>query len=137
MLSERRTKAWTLIPSVPDNHIYRKRELVLLCSKIAARAHDLMGAVSLALIALAYLVYQSIRRPGPAELFKAVLLAIAFLSWAAHQFWPDRAMAPVFNDIGIALFVLDVFLVIVEWPATSPEASFADAYVESQSQQGE
>jgi hypothetical protein len=103
----------------------------------SSRIHDLMGALSLALIALAYLVYQSIRRPGPSELFKAVLLAIAFLSWAANQFWPDRAMAPVFNDIAVALFVLDVFLVIVGWPATSPQESFADAYVESRSQQDE
>lgn len=93
-----------------------------------ARAHDILGALPLALIALAYLVYQTIRRPGPAELFKAILLAIAFLLWAANQFWPEAARATLYNDLAIALFVLDVFLVIVGWPASSPDESFAESY---------
>ena len=50
-----------------------------------ATAHDLLGALPLALIAVAYLVYQTTRRPGAAELFKAILLAAAFLFWAATR----------------------------------------------------
>ncbi len=96
-----------------------------------ARAHDWLGAAPLALIAAAYLVYQSIRRPGPQELFKAVLLAIAFLLWAANQLWPASPRANLYNDLAIALFVLDVFFVIAGWPATSPDESFAETYVES------
>jgi hypothetical protein len=46
-----------------------------------ARAHRVLGALPLALIALAYLVYQFIRRPGLMEVFKALLLALAFLFW--------------------------------------------------------
>jgi hypothetical protein len=92
------------------------------------RSHDFLGALPLALIAVAYLVYQAIRRPGPAELFKAVLLAIAFLLWAANQFWPEIACATLLNDLAIALFVLDVFFVIVGWPASSPDESFAESY---------
>ena len=95
-----------------------------------ARAHDLLGALPLALIALAYLVYQTIRRPGPAELFKAALLSIAFLLWAANQLWPDSPRANLYNDLAIALFVLDVFFVIAGWPATSPDESFAESYVQ-------
>lgn len=95
-----------------------------------AQAHNLLGALPLALIAIAYLVYQSIRRPGLAELFKAFLLAIAFLFWAANQYWPDSPRATLYNDIAIALFVLDVFFVIIGWPATSPEESFAESYVD-------
>ena len=95
-----------------------------------ARAHALLGAAPLALVALAYLVYQSVRRPGGAELFKAVLLAIAFLLWAANQYWPDAAGAVVCNDLAIGLFVLDVFLVIVGWPASSPDEDLGDTYVE-------
>ena len=94
------------------------------------RAHDLLGALPLALIAVAYLVYQSIRRPGATELFKALLLAVAFLFWAANQYWPDSPRATLYNDIAIALFVLDVFFVLLGWPATSPDGSFADTYVE-------
>jgi F0F1-type ATP synthase membrane subunit a len=84
-----------------------------------ARAHDLLGALPLALIALAYLVYQSIRRPGPQELFKAVLLSIAFLLWAANQLWPSSPRANLYNDLAIALFVLDVFFVIAGQVARS------------------
>ena len=47
------------------------------------------------------------------ELVKAIMLAVAFLFWAANQFWPNLPQATLFNDIAIALFVLDVFLVIV------------------------
>ena len=87
-------------------------------------------ALPLALIAVAYLVYQSIRRPGPTEAFKALLLALAFLLWAANQYWPDAACATLLNDLAIALFVLDVFFVIAGWPATSPDESFAESYIE-------
>ena len=95
-----------------------------------AWAHRVLGALPLALIALAYLVYQFIRRPGPVEAFKALLLALAFLFWAANQYWPDAACAALLNDLAIALFVLDVFFVIAGWPATSPDESFAESYIE-------
>jgi hypothetical protein len=81
-----------------------------------ARAHDVLGALPLGLIALAYLAYQSTRRPTRAELTRAAILATAFLFWSANQLWPQHPAATLFNDIAIALFVLDVFLVIVGWP---------------------
>lgn len=93
-----------------------------------ARAHDILGALPLALIAIAYLVYQAVHRPALAEFVKAILLAVAFLFWAANQLWPDLRQATLFNDIAIALFVLDVFLVIVGWPSTSPDEGFAESY---------
>ena len=96
-----------------------------------ARAHDFLGGFPLVMIAIAYLVYQSVHRPARLEFVKAIMLAVAFLFWAANQFWPDLAQATLFNDIAIALFVLDVFLVIVGWPATSPDESFAETYSES------
>ena len=92
-------------------------------------AHNLLGALPLALIAVAYLIYQTARRPGRAEMFKAILLASAFLLWAANQFWPDAACATLLNDLAIALFVLDVFFVMIGWPASSPDESFAGSYV--------
>ena len=95
----------------------------------AVGAHRLLAALPLALIALAYMVYQSLRRPGPVELFKALLLALAFLFWAANQFWSETAYAVLLNDLAIALFVLDVFFVIAGWPSTSSDGSFAESYV--------
>ena len=47
--------------------------------------HDSFSAIPLLLIALAYLIYQSVRRPGFADFSKAVLLAIAFVFWAVCQ----------------------------------------------------
>jgi hypothetical protein len=49
--------------------------------------------------------------------------------WAANQLWPSLHQATLFNDIAIALFVLDVFLVIIGWPAASPDGSFAESCV--------
>jgi len=93
-----------------------------------AHAHDLLGAFPLAMIALAYLFYQGVHRPSPMEMLKAILLAVAFLFWAANQVWRNPYQAMIFNDIAIALFVLDVFLVMVGWPAASPDESFAETY---------
>jgi hypothetical protein len=91
-----------------------------------ARSHDSIAACPLALIAIAYLAYQIAHRPAAPEFAKAAMLAAAFLFWAANQFWPDLHQATLFNDIAIALFVLDVFLVMVGWPATSPDESFGE-----------
>jgi len=54
-----------------------------------------------------------VRRPTAMEFVKALILAVAFLFWAANQFWPDRREATFFNDMAITLFVVDVFLVVV------------------------
>jgi uncharacterized membrane protein len=91
-----------------------------------ARSHDFLAAFSLAMIAFAYLIYQVAHRPAPMEFAKAIMLAVAFLFWAANQLWPNLPQATLFNDVAIALFVLDVFLVMVGWPATSPDESFAE-----------
>jgi hypothetical protein len=96
-------------------------------------AHGVLAACPLATIAVAYLVYQSAHRPAPMELVKAIMLASAFLLWAANQFWPDLREATLFNDIAIALFVLDVFLVMIGWPTTSPDESLAEIYVDRNS----
>lgn len=106
---------------------------VLLCSDALPRlfpagSHEILAAFSLATIALAYLIYQIAHRPAAMEFLKAILLAAAFLFWAANQFWPALPQATLFNDVAIALFVLDVFLVMVGWPPTSSDSSFGETY---------
>jgi MFS superfamily sulfate permease-like transporter len=91
-----------------------------------AGSHEVLAAFSLAMIALAYLVYQIAHRPAAMEFLKAIMLAVAFLFWAANQFWPGLPQATLFNDIAIALFVLDVFLVIIGWPKSSPDSAFGE-----------
>jgi hypothetical protein len=92
------------------------------------RSHDFLAAFSLAMIAFAYLAYQVLHRPPMKEFVKAVMLALAFLFWAANQYWPDSHLATLFNDLAIALFVLDVFLVMIGWPPASQDGSFAETY---------
>ena len=109
---------------------------VLFCwdafpKQFPARSHDYLAGFALTLIAVAYLAYQIAHRPAAKELAKAVMLAVAFLFWAANQLWPNSPQATLYNDIAIALFVLDVFLVMVGWPPTSPDESFGEAYGEA------
>jgi hypothetical protein len=96
-----------------------------------AGSHRSLAAFALATIAVAYLIYELAHRPVPLELVKAVLLAAAFLFWAANQFWPNVPQAALFNDVAIALFVFDVFLVIAGWPPASGDASFAETVEEN------
>ena len=44
-----------------------------------ARAHDFLAAFPLAMIAIAYLLYQRARRQAAKEFVKAIMLAVAFL----------------------------------------------------------
>ena len=76
-------------------------------------SHGFLAAVPLAMIAVAYLVYQGAHRRRFREWIKALMLAAAFLFWAANQLWPDSSRAMLFNDIAIGLFILDVFLVMI------------------------
>jgi hypothetical protein len=96
-----------------------------------AGSHDSLAAFALAMIAFAYLIYELAHRPTPMELVKAILLAAAFLFWAANQFWQNQPQAALFNDVAIALFVLDVFLVIAGWPPAATDSSFGETGVES------
>jgi hypothetical protein len=85
-----------------------------------ARAHEFLAAVPLAMIACACLAYEAVRRPARSEVVQAILLACAFLFWAANQLWPASHLATLFNDIAIALFVFDVFLAITGRPLPTP-----------------
>ena len=90
-------------------------------ARFPARAHDLLGALPLAIVAFAALAHQIARPSGWRDLVKTGLLAAAFLFWAANQLWPDSPRALLFNDVAIVLFVLDVVFVIAGWPA-APDA---------------
>ncbi|HTB73882.1 MAG TPA: hypothetical protein VK762_11590 [Polyangiaceae bacterium] len=90
-----------------------------------ARAHDALAAIPLALIAVACLVHPIVRRAHRLEVAKACLLAAAFLFWAANQWWPEHPRSTLFNDLAVALFVIDVFLAISDWPAAGPPAPAA------------
>ena len=81
-----------------------------------AKAHNFLAAFPLAMIAGVCLIYEAVRRPSRSELVKAILLACAFLFWAANQLFPTLPQATLFNDIAIGLFVFDVFLAMTSRP---------------------
>jgi hypothetical protein len=93
-----------------------------------AGSHAFLAAFSLAGIALAYLAFQLAQRRSAIDLAKPILLAAAFLFWAANQLWPNLPQAGLFNDIAIGLFVLDVFLVIAGRPAQANDGAFSEFY---------
>jgi hypothetical protein len=95
---------------------------------LPADQRGLLGAIPLTLIALAYLLYENVRRPSFGEVVKATLLALAFLFWAGNQYWGASRWAALLNDVAIGLFVLDIFFVMVGWPANSPDEAFGEIY---------
>ena len=75
-------------------------------------ARRVISAIPLVAIALACLAFHATWTPSPLDLLKRVLLSAAFLFWAANQLFPDEGWAPVANDVAIALFVLDLGLIL-------------------------
>jgi hypothetical protein len=82
-----------------------------------ARAHDALGALPLALVAIGYLLHRLRARPSPRQTLQASLLAAGFGLWSATQLWPDWPHALVLNDLAIGLFVSELFLTITARPA--------------------
>ena len=83
------------------------------------QAHDVLAAVPLTTVALAYLIHQAARRVASIDFAKAILSAVAFVFWALNQLWPEHRHATLFNDVAVAAFVLDVVLVIAGWPSAA------------------
>jgi hypothetical protein len=79
-------------------------------SAFPARAHDTLGAIPLAAVAVVCILQVLVRGGSRRELVKAALLAAAFLFWAANQLWPDAVRATLLNDLAIAFFVADIVL---------------------------
>ncbi len=97
--------------------------VLLVCDaapgRFPAKVHWALAPLSLGLTAVAILLFYVAKGASLAEWVKALMVALAFLFWAANQLCSDVTIATDLNDIAIALFVLDVFLVIVRWPAPS------------------
>ncbi len=87
--------------------------------RFPAHAHDVLSALPLALIALAWCAHRLGSRPSRGELVRTALLAAAFLFWSANQLWPESPRATLFNDLAVGLFVVDVWLAMSE-PAAGP-----------------
>jgi hypothetical protein len=100
--------------------------VLLVCDAVPglfpAKVHLAVAPLSLGLTAVAILLFYVTRRASFAEWVKALIVALAFFFWAANQLCTDVTIATALNDVAIALFVLDVVLVILGWPAGSEAA---------------
>jgi hypothetical protein len=102
--------------------------------RFPSRSHDLFGAGPLLAIAIAYFAQQLVQRPPLLGWMRAGIVVAAFVAWAANQYLPDNGLATLWNDIAIALFVIDIFFSLakapsigVTWPATDASSNADDA----------
>ena len=63
------------------------------------------------------------READAPRLGRAAILVLAFVAWAANQYWPDAAFATGWNDVAIALFVVDIFLSLAQPPERDGDAA--------------
>jgi hypothetical protein len=74
--------------------------------------HLPLSAIPLLLAGTSYLVLQAILRPSPLELLKRLMLGVAFLLWGTVQLMRPGDLASELGNIVIALYVVDLGLII-------------------------
>jgi len=94
-------------------------------ARFPSHSHDVFGAGPLFAIAVSYFAQQLLQRPPLLGWMRAVIVVAAFVAWAANQYLPEHGLATLWNDIAIALFVVDIFISIakahgVAWPVAAP-----------------
>jgi hypothetical protein len=91
------------------------------------RSHDLLGALPLLAIAASYFAQQLVQKPSRLGWLRAKVVVAAFVAWAINQYWPEHLTATLWNDIAIALFVIDVFLSLTKAPGAGVAPTPSDA----------
>jgi hypothetical protein len=71
-----------------------------------------LSALPLLLAGSSYLILQAILRPRPLELLKRLMLGAAFLLWGVVQLMPASNLAAELGNLVIALYVVDLGLII-------------------------
>jgi hypothetical protein len=71
-----------------------------------------LSALPLLLAGSSYLILQAILRPRPLELLKRFMLGAAFLLWGVVQLMPASNLAAELGNLVIALYVVDLGLII-------------------------
>jgi hypothetical protein len=71
-----------------------------------------LSSLPLLLAGSSYIVLQAILRPRPLELLKRLMLGSAFLLWGIVQLMPASDLANELGNIVIALYVVDLGLMI-------------------------
>jgi len=79
---------------------------------LALLGHAPLSAMPLLLVGGSYIALQGLLRPAPIELVKRLLLGSAFLLWGIVQLMPPSVVAADLGDLVIALYVLDLGIII-------------------------
>jgi hypothetical protein len=74
--------------------------------------HAPLSALPLLLAGASYAILQALLRPPPMELLRRLMLASAFLLWGIVQLMPAGRLATDLGDLVIALYVLDLGLMV-------------------------
>jgi hypothetical protein len=70
--------------------------------------HASVSAAPLLLIGVASLGFQVLTRPRPLEVFKALLVSLAFILWGIDQMLPPGWLTTMIGDVVIVLYVIDL-----------------------------
>ena len=84
--------------------------IVLLISDAfpALLPHAPVSATPLLLIGASYLCFQMLSQPKPLDLFRALIVCLAFILWGIDQLLPSGWLTTTLGDIVITLYVLDL-----------------------------
>jgi hypothetical protein len=78
----------------------------------ALLGHAPLSAMPLLLVGASYIALQGLLRPAPLELVKRLMLGSAFLLWGIVQLMPPSVIAADLGDLVIALYVLDLGIIV-------------------------
>jgi hypothetical protein len=84
-------------------------------------AHSAVSPAPLFLIGAAFIALQVWLRPGLASLVKRGMVALAFVLWGVDQLLPPGGLAITLGDIVVALFVVDLAIVIRQETRGDPD----------------
>jgi hypothetical protein len=87
---------------------------------ISDRFHSYLSSVPLAVAGIGYAILQFRLRPPRATLWKRLLLAATFVTWAVNQLMPPGWLATFTGDVVIAAYVLDLYWLTGEQVAAIP-----------------
>ena len=74
--------------------------------------HAPLSALPLLLAGASYVVLQMVLRPPPLAMLRRLMLGSAFLLWGVVQLMPPSVLATDLGDLVIALYVLDLGLMV-------------------------
>ena len=94
---------------------------MLLSAFVPAQTHAYISSLPLALAGLGYTLLQFRVKPSPRLLLKRLLLAAAFLLWAAVQLLPAGRLSVFLGDAVIAAYVLDLFWMMRDQQRGEPD----------------